>query len=48
VASARQPAALGSMFDRESGGKLGVRASIAAEWPISPFIATHLQLHLGA
>src|SRR5438876_10510142 len=47
VASARQPAALGSIFDTDSGGKFGVRASIATEWPIFPFIATHLQLHLG-
>jgi hypothetical protein len=46
-ASARQPAAWGSIFDRESGGKLGVRASISTECPISLFIATHLQLHLA-
>src|SRR4051812_41170807 len=38
----RQPAAFGS----ESVVKLGLRASIIQGWPIFPFVATHLQLHL--
>jgi hypothetical protein len=33
-------------FERESGGKSGDRASIPSRWPITIFIATHLQLHL--
>src|SRR5262245_54397901 len=45
-ASARQPAAWGNICDRESAGKLGVRASILVRWLIFFFIATHLQLHL--
>src|SRR5580700_7571541 len=33
-------------FASESGAKWGDRASISARWPITIFIATHLQLHL--
>src|SRR5260370_31916379 len=43
----RQPRALETSFDRESGGKLGDLASIFSGWPISNLNATHLQMHLA-
>src|SRR5207237_9637388 len=52
AASARQPEAVVSVMAKllavVSEPKSGVRASITTRWPISIFIATHLQLHLAA
>src|SRR5664279_2136040 len=48
--SPRQPnprsGGLWAAFGGESGDKSGKGASISAGWPITTFIATHLQLHL--
>src|SRR2546421_10722962 len=47
AASARQPAAAAETSPgRVSAVNSGDRASMRIRWPISPFIATHLQLHL--